>query len=168
MHHKGELYSLHSQHNMPKSLITISSNLTACILTPRASTDYDAHQTTGSTSCRPASHANATLQEAMHVLAHRTLHFKSVGYCDWLGVPFLGTKGTAAYMHASCGFCALIGWLCPFNAGQLAHGVERHERGSRLLDYFWMLGKRMFRAEGDSDMGMLDIGMVSKLCRELT
>jgi hypothetical protein len=77
MHHQGELYGLHPQNDMPKSLITTSLSLTAGILTPNALTDYDAHQATGSTSCRPASHANATLQEAMHASAHRTLHFWS-------------------------------------------------------------------------------------------
>jgi starvation-inducible outer membrane lipoprotein len=117
MHHQGELYGLHPQNNMPKSLITTSLNLTACILTPNALTDYDAHQATGSTSCMPASHANATLQEAIHASAHARFISRVSGFCDWFVVPLLGTKGTAAYMHASCGFYALIGWMCPFDAG---------------------------------------------------
>jgi hypothetical protein len=74
MHHQGELYGLHPQNNMPKSLITASLDLKAGILTLNALTDYDAHQATGSTSCMPASHANATLQEVMHAPAHRTIH----------------------------------------------------------------------------------------------
>jgi hypothetical protein len=39
------------------------------------------------------------------------------GFCDWFGVPFLGLKGIAAYVHASRGFYALIGWMSLFDAG---------------------------------------------------
>jgi hypothetical protein len=82
----------------------------------KAVIDHDAHQATITTSCKSASHANATLQNVMQVggaSAHRTPHSLEL-WTTTIGLPCpsraqRATLLNAADMHASFISCALIG-----------------------------------------------------------